>query len=130
MTARITASFLGAALALAGCAQTDAGPVPPVTGQWSGQCSNCPVRSFTLVMSQNGDELTGRLRASGRTGLGESEMPLSDGKVIGRSVTFRVMGADGVPLVARLALSDDGQILDGQGQHRAAFGLTFRRIGQ
>lgn len=98
-----------------------------VAGRWNGQCSNCPVRRFILVMRQNGEQLTGILQAVGRSGLGENEMPLVNGRIAGRTVTFRTVGADGMPLDAELRLSGDGTALEGQGRHRAAFGLKFTR---
>lgn len=100
-----------------------------VTGRWTGQCYNCPVRSFILVLRQDGEQLTGMLQAIGRSGLGEKEMPLVTGKISGRSVSFRVIGADGMALDSSLTLSRDGQTLEGQGRHRASFGLSFSRAG-
>jgi hypothetical protein len=56
--------------------------------------------------------------------------PLVGGKIAGRAVTFQVTGADGIPLDAWLRVSADGQTMEGQGKHRAAFGLTFKRTGR
>jgi hypothetical protein len=95
----------------------------------AGDCSDCPVRAFTLVLAQRGDALTGSLQASGRSGLGERETPLVAGKVAGRSVTFEMRGADGTAFEARLRVSGDGKTLEGNGRHRAGFGLTFTRSG-
>jgi hypothetical protein len=88
------------------------------------------VRAFRLVLTQNGQQLGGSLQASGRTGLGEREMPLLSGTVAGRTVTFQTRGADGVNFDATLRVGDDGQTMDGQGQHRSAFGLSFSRAGR
>ena len=118
------------ALVLVGCASVETGPARDVAGRWSGQCFDCPVRSFTLVLAQGGDQLTGTLQASGRTGPDEAAMPLLEGKVAGRRVTFRTRGADGVPFFADLTVSDDGQAMDAQGRHRAAFGLKFIRASR
>ena len=82
-----------AVLFAAGCASVETGPPRDVAGKWNGQCSDCPVRAFSLVLVQDGERLTGTLQASGRTGLGEREMPLLDGKIAGRTAsggrTFR-----------------------------------------
>ncbi len=100
-----------------------------VAGRWTGQCHNCPVRSFILVLRQDDEQLAGMLQAIGRSGLGEKEMPLVTGKISGRSVGFRVIGADGMALDSTLTLSRDGQTMEGQGRHRATFGLSFSRAG-
>ena len=128
-----SARALGVAAVLlvaAACASVASGPPRDVAGTWTGQCSDCPVRGFTLVLVQDGERLSGALQASGRTGLGEREMPLREGRIAGRAVTFHAMGADGIPLHADLTVSADGQTMTGQGRHRAAFGLTFTRAGR
>ncbi|MBI3706539.1 MAG: hypothetical protein HY246_02460 [Proteobacteria bacterium] len=130
IAAWIVAAALSAAVVAAGDAAAQTEPPQNVAGRWTGQCYNCPVRAFSLVLSQSGEQLTGNLQASGRTGLGEKEMPLVSGRVSGRSVTFRVIGADGITLDSRLTVSRDGKTMEGQGQHRAAFGLTFVRADQ
>ena len=120
------ALLLTAAL-LAGCASVESGPPADVAGRWTGECYNCPVRAFTLVLTQDGEHLGGTLQAAGRSGLGESPMSLLDGRAAGRTVKFRTLGADGVPLIVDLELSRDGQTLLGKAEHRAPFGLRFRR---
>lgn len=115
------------ALAFSGAQAQDA--PRDLAGRWTGQCYNCPVRSFILVLRQDGEQLAGMLQAIGRTGLGEKEMPLVTGKISGRSVSFRVIGADGMALDSTLTLSRDGQTMEGQGRHRASFGLSFSRAG-
>jgi hypothetical protein len=128
--AKIAVLILGLNVAVAPnppAAQTD--PPRDVAGQWTGRCDRCPVKSFTLVLSQNGDRLAGHLQASGRTGLGENEMTLMAGKVEGRTITFRVIGADGIPLDSSLTVGSDGTTMEGTGRHRAAFGLSFVRAG-
>jgi len=117
-------------LAAAACASVETGPPRDVAGRWTGQCTDCPVRAFTLVLVQDGGRLRGTLQASGRTGLGESEMVLREGRIAGRAVTFHAVGADGIPLHANLRVSADGRTLTGQGRHRAAFALTFTRDGR
>lgn len=112
---------------LAGCASVDTAAPRDVTGKWIGQCQNCPVRRFTLVIAQRGEQLTGTLQASPRTGLGEAEMPLVDGTISGRTITFQTKTADGIPFKASLRVSGDGKTLDGQAQHRAAFPVWFTR---
>ena len=123
----VTVCWLLLALVLAGCASVETGPPASVAGRWTGQCYSCPVREFTLALAQGGETLTGTLQAAGRTGLGESPMALLDGRVVGRIVTFRTLGADGVPLEVRLEVARDGQSLIGKGEHRASFGLRFTR---
>ena len=119
-----------AALLLAGCTSIATGPPADVGGRWAGECYSCPVRAFTLVLTQDGERLEGTLQAAGRTWLGESAMPLLDGKVAGRTVTFRTLGADGVPLHVSLDVSKDGRSMLGKGEHRAPFGLRFSRAGR
>lgn len=119
-----------AALVAAACASVETGPPPDVGGRWTGQCSDCPVRAFTLVLVQDGERLTGTLQASGRTGLGERPMPLVDGRISGRTVTFQATGADGVPLVATLTVAGDGTTMAGNGRHRSGFGLGFSRAAR
>jgi hypothetical protein len=121
---------LGALLLVAGaCASVETGPPRDVAGTWTGQCVNCPVKGFRLVLKQDGDKLTGTLQASGQTGLGENEMPLWNGKIAGRTVSFETVGRDRVPFVADLRVSGDGKSMTGTGRHRAAFGLGFTRTG-
>ena len=119
---------IGLSLLLAACA-AETGPPPDVSGRWTGQCVNCPVRAFGLELRQSGDQLSGTLQPSGRSGLGERPMPLLNGRITGRSVSFRVVGADGIPMEAELRVSGDGRSLEGQGRHRAGFGLSFTRTG-
>ena len=119
-----------AALLLAGCASIETGPPADVAGRWTGECYNCPVRAFTLVLAQDRERLEGTLQAAGRSRLGESPMPLRDGKVAGRTVKFRTLGADGVTLDVSLDVSKDGRSLLGKGEHGAAFGLRFSRAGR
>ena len=121
------AALTAALLLAASCVPTDSGPPPDVTGRWTGQCSDCPVRAFHLVLKQDGEQLTGSLRPVGRSGLGESELPLRNGKIAGRAVSFRVDGADGVAMDADLRVGADGRTMTGQGRHRAMFGLSFSR---
>ena len=128
MTARL---LVGTLLLAAGCAgATGPEPMREVAGRWTGQCERCPVRAFHLVLVQDGDRLTGTLRPQGRSGLGEGERPILDGKLVGRRVTFRTDAEDGVPFRAELQVSHDGQFLAGQGRHRADFPLTFTRAGR
>jgi hypothetical protein len=127
-TAGVAAVVAGALFA-AGCAPVETGPPPDVTGKWSGRCVNCPVREFSLVVAQKGEQVTGTLQASGRTGLGEDAMTLIGGKIVGRAVTFRTIGRDGVPFDADLRVGADGKTMAGQGRHRAGFDLTFARAG-
>ena len=124
------AALLLAAVVIAGCASVATGPPADVAGQWTGECYNCPVRAFTLVMTQEGERLNGTLQAAGRSGLGEARMTLLDGQVSGRVVKFRTLGADGVPLEVNLEASKDGRSLLGKAEHRAPFGLRFTRAGR
>lgn len=126
---RAVATFLlmGIGILGAACASVETGPPPDVSGRWTGQCYNCPVREFTLVVAQDGGALSGTLQAAGRTGLGQREMPLRNGKVAGRRVTFETMGADGVAFVADLTVSGDGKTMDGHARHLAGFPVSFRR---
>ena len=121
---------LAALVLLAGCASVETGPPAGVAGRWIGQCYSCPVREFTLVLAQEGQQLTGTLQAAGRSGLGESPMALLDGRVAGRTVKFRTLGADGLPLEVSLDVSKDGQSLLGKAEHRAPFGVRFSRAGR
>ena len=123
-------ALLLGALLLAGCTSIETGPPADVGGRWTGECYSCPVRAFTLVLMQDGERLEGTLQAAGRTGLGESAMPLLDGKVGGRTVKFRTLGADGVPLHVSLDVSKDGRSMLGKAEHRASFGLRFSRAGR
>jgi hypothetical protein len=52
---------------------------------------------------------------------------LLDGRVAGRTVKFRTLGADGVPLTVDLEVRKDGAAMLGKAEHRAPFGLRFRR---
>ncbi len=115
-----------AVLLLGACASLETGTPADVAGRWDGRCSDCPVSAFALVLVQDGGRLTGILQASGRSGLGQRELPLN-GEVTGRVVAFRVVGADGVALDARLHLSADARTLEGRGRHRADFDLVFTR---
>src|SRR5262245_29946863 len=83
-----------AAFLLAGCRSIETRPPVDVAGRWTGGCYNCPVRTFTLVLIQDGERLEGALQATRRSGLGESPMPLLDGKVAGRTVKFCTLGAE------------------------------------
>ena len=121
--------LLGVLFGVVGCASVESGSPADVAGHWIGECYNCPVRQFTLVLAQDGERLSGTLQAAGRTGLGEASMELLDGRVSGRVVKFRTIGADGVPLVVDLNASSDGQTLLGKAEHRAPFGVRFRRAG-
>jgi hypothetical protein len=126
-TNRVLLMGVVVALSIAGCATVETGPVRDVSGTWIGQCQNCPVRRFTLVIVQNGPELRGTLQASPRTGLGELPMPLLDGKISGRAVSFYTQGGDGVNFNVNLRVSGDGKRMDGHGSHRAGFPLFFTR---
>ena len=123
-------ALLLAALLLTGCKSVETGPPADVAGRWMGECYSCPVRAFTLVLVQDGERLDGTLQAAGRSGLGESPMPLLDGAVAGRTVKFRTLGADGVPLFVSLDVSKDGRSLLGKAERRASFGLRFSRTGR
>lgn len=115
------------ALSVAACATVETGPVRDVSGKWIGQCQSCPVQRFMLVINQNGSELRGTLEASPRTGLGTLPMPLLNGKISGRTVSFYTQGADGVDFKVSLRVSGDGKRIDGHGFHRAGFPLFFTR---
>lgn len=122
-------ALLALVLGAVGCASVDTGTPRDVSGTWTGQCDNCPVRSFRLIVKQEGEQVSGTLQATGQSGLGENEMPLAAGKVVGSAVTFETVGRDRVPLVVNLRVSGDGKTMTGQGRHRAPFGLSFTRTG-
>jgi hypothetical protein len=129
MTMWIIRRFLATLLTfgLIGCATVETGPPRDVAGKWIGQCQNCPVQKFEMVLHQDGAELRGTVQATPRTGLGTLPMALRDGKLDGRNVSFYTETADGIPFKVSLRLSGDGKRLDGHGTHRAGFPLFFGR---
>ena len=104
-------ALLVTAVVLAWCASLETGPPASVEGRWTGECYHCSVRTFTLVLTQDGERLTGTLQAVEPSGLGNLPMVLYDGRVTGRVVRFRTHGVDGVP-------------------HGTPFGLRFTRGGR
>lgn len=116
---------------LAGCASSP--PAPPsvnVTGRWTGQCFGCQATGITLVLSQNGDNVTGAAVAAGRHAFGDSQKPIVDGKVSGRSVSFQVRGDPGDFFTANMDVTPDGKTMEGAGDYRGRFGLKFKRVAE
>ena len=127
---RATVPFLAVVLLASACASVESGPTRDVAGTWMGECRNCPVTAFTLVIAQAGGRLAGTLHAAGSTGLGERPIPLRNGTVVGGRVTFRAVGADGKPFQADLTVSEDGGSMAGYAQLDAVFPLAFKWMGR
>ena len=125
------ALIFGIGLTLAACATSPSGPpAVNVTGKWTGQCFTCAATGFTLVLSQNGGDVTGTVIAAGRHAFGDSEKPILAGKVSGNRLSFQVKGDPGDLWHVYVGVKSDGNTMEGTGDYRGSFGLRFTRTSQ
>jgi Tfp pilus tip-associated adhesin PilY1 len=119
-------------LAVAGCASgmdtaMPAAPPATVAGRWTGQCFNCQATGFTMVLNQNGADVTGTVIAAGRHAFGDSAKPIINGRVRGNRFTFEAKGDPGDLWQVDVTTTPDGKTMEGTGYYNGSFGLRFTR---
>jgi len=105
----------------------DESPAIDVSGKWTGICYGCQATGFTLVLIQQGSDVTGTVAALGRHAFGDSERPILNGKVKGRRLTFQAKGDPGDLWDVEVTMKRDGKTLEGIGDYRGSFSVAFKR---
>ena len=115
---------------IAGSTSVSAQPTAIVAGKWTGKCSGCRATEFTLVLSQNGSDVTGTFTAAGRHAFGDSEKPILGGTVSGNRLSFQVKGDPGDLANVDLTVQPDGKTMEGTEKYRGSFSLRFTRASE
>jgi len=127
VTALLTAAFVAVAYAQSTTSPDTAGGID-LTGQWKGECSRCAARSFALVLSRTGSEVTGTIKTEGTPTFGDSVKPIANVRAPAGKLLFEAKGDAGDLFYVELSVSPDGKALNGTGWYRNGnFGLWFTR---
>jgi hypothetical protein len=89
------------------------------SGTWRGRYfAGANTGDCTLIVKQSGQNLAGTIQVTGVTrSFGDAPQEISDGRSIGRKVTFKAVGVDSGFFSADFSLNRDGTVIDGWGRH-------------
>lgn len=123
--ALLAVDLAGVAFAQPTTSTSDSTPIN-VTGQWKGQCDRCAARSFALVLSHVGTDVTGPIKTEGTPTFGDSIKPILNVRISGNKLLFEAKGDAGDLFYVELTASPDGKTLNRTGWYRnSSFGLWF-----